>query len=191
MRRLLTVTVLLGISLATGAGEIEDASVSSRGGEYQVYLSVKVKGDQATIYGIATDYDQLARLTDIIIESGLEEREDQGGNKIVRRRLQTKTCVLFFCFVATLVEDVTEPGEGIIKTIIIPEESNFIYGDAQWQILESDQTHSLINFTSRFKPDFWIPPLIGPLFIKKMVLDKTRQAIENIEIIAASEEVLQ
>jgi hypothetical protein len=148
-----------------------------------------VHGDKETIYRIATDYERLSQLSDIIIKSGLIERYDEDGDKITRRKLLTKTCVLFFCFVATLVEDVTEFGNGIIRTIIIPEESNFIYGNAEWEILVSDQSHSIINFNSRFKPDFWIPPLVGPLFIKKMVLNKTQQAINNIETIAISEQV--
>jgi hypothetical protein len=176
MWRLLTVVWLSGISAVVTSGDIEESSISSLNGEYQIHLSVRVKGDRATIYRIATDYEQLERLSDIIIESGLIERHDQDGKKIVRRKLLTKTCVLFFCFLATLVEDVTE-------------ESNFIYGDAEWEILDSDQTHSLIKFNSRFKPDFWIPPLVGPLFIKKMVLYKAQQAIKNIETIAASEQV--
>jgi hypothetical protein len=189
MWRLLTVVWLSGISAVVTSGDIEESSISSLNGEYQIHLSVRVKGDRATIYRIATDYEQLERLSDIIIESGLIERHDQDGKKIVRRKLLTKTCVLFFCFLATLVEDVTEESDGIIRTIIIPEESNFIYGDAEWEILDSDQTHSLIKFNSRFKPDFWIPPLVGPLFIKKMVLYKAQQAIKNIETIAASEQV--
>ena len=191
MRRLLTVALVLGISIVARSGEIETARVTQQDGEYQVHLSVKVSGDQLTIYKITTDYDQLARLSDIIIESGLVERIDQDGNKIVRRRLLTKTCLILFCFVATLVEDITESGDGIIKTTIIPEESNFLYGDATWQVLESDEPYTLIIFNSRFKPDFWVPPLVGPLLIKKMVLDETKKTITNIEKIATSEEVFQ
>ena len=191
MRRLLTVALVLGISIVARSGEIEAARVTQQDGEYQVHLSVKVSGDQLTIYKITTDYDQLARLSDIIIESGLVERIDQDGNKIVRRRLLTKTCLILFCFVATLVEDITESGDGIIKTTIIPEESNFLYGDATWQVLESDEPYTLIIFNSRFKPDFWVPPLVGPLLIKKMVLDETKKTITNIEKIATSEEVFQ
>ncbi|MGK0298962.1 MAG: hypothetical protein ACI9XC_002587 [Gammaproteobacteria bacterium] len=189
MWRLLTVIFLSGISFIATSGDIEVASVTNHEGECQVHLSVRVSGDKETIFRIATDYEQLARLSDIIIESGLIERFDQDGNKIPRRKLLTKTCVLFFCFFATLVEDVTEVGNGIIRTIIIPEESNFIYGNAEWEILASDQSHSIINFNSRFKPDFWIPPLVGPLFIKKMVLNKTQQAINKIETIAINEQV--
>ncbi|MGY8813639.1 MAG: hypothetical protein ACKVHQ_02825 [Gammaproteobacteria bacterium] len=189
MWRLLTVLLLSGASFIASSAEINVASVTHHEGEYQVHLSVRVRGDKKTIYRIATDYEQLARLSDIIIESGLIERFDQDGNKITRRKLLTKTCVLLFCFVATLVEDVTEVGNGIIRTIIIPEVSNFIYGSAEWEILVSDESHSIINFNRRFKPDFWIPPLVGPLFIKKMILNKTQQAIENIETIAVSEQV--
>ena len=187
MWHLLFVLVLLMVSGLSRSGEIQDARLSHKDGEYQVYLSVNVDGEQPTIYRIATDYDRLAELSDIIIESGFVERQDQDGNTIVRRRLLTKTCVVIFCFIAELVEDVTNPADGIIRTVIIPEQSNFEYGEAEWEILAVDDEHTHILFTSTFKPDFWIPPLIGPIVIKKMVLNKTQQTIDIIERLAESE----
>jgi len=181
--------LLLGITAMAQAGEVQHARVDHQDGEYSVDISVKVSGDRDTIYNIATDYEQLSRLSDLIIESGLTRRVEPDGTRIVRRRLVTRTCVLYFCFDAVLVEDLWEPESGLIKTVFIPEESDFLYGEAEWQVLAIDKDHTMINFTSRFKPSFWVPPLLGPLFIKRMMLGAAQQTIENIETIAGSEEL--
>lgn len=188
MKRLLSSGLALGILTAGQAGEVQHATVDYADGDYSVDLSVKINGDRDTIYTIATDYKQLSRLSDVIIESSLISRKDASGSTVIRRRMVTRTCVLRFCFDAILIEDLREPESGIIKTVFIPEDSDFLYGEAVWEVLRFDDSNTMINFTSKFRPDFWVPPLIGPLFIRRMVLNTAEQTINNIEAIAASEQ---
>jgi hypothetical protein len=187
MSRLLTTGLLLLAIQIVQAGEVQHASVDYRDGDYSIDISVRINGDKDTIYGIATDYKQLSRLSDLIIEAGLINHTDADGRTVVRRRMVTKSCVLRFCFDAILIEDLWEPQSGIIKSVFIPEESDFLYGEAIWHVTRLDDTHTLVSFNSKFKPAFWIPPLIGPLLIKRMMLDAARQTIQNIEDIAALE----
>ena len=187
MSRLLTTGLLLLAIQIVQAGEVQHASVDYRDGDYSIDISVRINGDKDTIYGIATDYKQLSRLSDLIIEAGLINYTDADGKTVVRRRMVTKSCVLRFCFDAILIEDLWEPQSGIIKSVFIPEESDFLYGEAIWHVTRLDDTHTLVSFNSKFKPAFWIPPLIGPLFIKRMMLDAARQTIQNIEDIASLE----
>ncbi len=189
MNRRLTAALLLLVVLSTvQAGDVQHASVDYHKGDYSVDISVKVSGDRDTIYNITTDYKQLSRLSDLIIESGLIDRVDENGVKIVRRRLVTRTCVLSFCFNAILIEDLWEPETGIIRSNFVPAESDFLYGEAIWQVLRIDAANTMINFHSKFKPAFWVPPLLGPLVIKRMMLDAAKQTINNIETIAIGEQ---
>jgi len=187
MARLLYTGLLILASFTAQAGEVQHAEVTYRDGDYSVDIAVKINGGRDTIYAIATDYKQLSRLSDMIIEAGLINYTDANGNTVVRRRMVTKSCVLGFCFDAILIEDLWEQESGIIKSVFIPEESDFLYGEAIWQVSSVDASHTLVSFNTRFKPAFWIPPLIGPLFIKRMMLDAARQSIQNIEDIAALE----
>lgn len=187
MRGLLCPVLSLLVSIWVQAGEVQHASVGHQGDHYSIAISVRVDGDRETIYRIATDYEQLSRLSDLIIEAGLVESTGPDGSLTVRRRLLTKTCVLAFCFNAVLIEDLSEPESGIIKSVFVPEGSDFLYGEAVWQIVAIDKSHTMINFNSNFRPDFWVPPIIGPLFIKHMMLDAAEQTINNIEEIAALE----
>lgn len=180
--------LLLGNLVVGHAGEIQNVTITHDDGDYSVDLSIKVSGDKDTIYGIATDYKRLSRLSDVIIESGLISRDDGKGSSIVRRRIVTRACVLRFCFDTILIEDIWEPESGIIKTVFVPEDSDFLYGEAVWQVQRLDDSNTLIRFTSTFRQDFWVPPLIGTMVIKRMALNTAEYTIKNIETIAASEQ---
>lgn len=181
------VLMVLGCLAATQAGEIQQTRVEHRDGEYQIEMAVKVNGERDAIYAIATDYRQLARLSKLIVESGLVERVSPEGEPVVRRRMVMRACMMKFCFDATLVEDVWEPASGLIRTVFIPEESDFIEGEAVWLVSRIDDTNTMINFNSRFRPAFWVPPLIGPYFIKRLMLGAAEETILNIEQLAAIE----
>lgn len=189
IRRAFPVLFVLGALFAdpAGAGEVRKASVDHRDGEYFVDMAVKISGNKDTVYNIATDYRKLSRLSKLIVESGLVNRATPDGTSVIRRRLVTRTCVMKLCFNATLVEDVWEPSSGIIRTVFIPEESDFVSGEAVWQISRIDADNTLIDFHSRFRPAFWVPPLVGPYFIRRMMLDAAEETILNIEQLAAVE----
>lgn len=189
MRRALPVLLVLGglFIARAGAGEVQKASVDRRKGEYFVDVEVKVSGNKNVIYNIATDYQKLSRLNKLIVESGLVHRIAPDGTSVIRRRLITRTCVMKLCFNATLIEDVWEPASGIIRTVFVPEESDFVSGEAIWQITRIDADNTLIDFHSRFRPAFWVPPLVGPYFIRRMMLDAAKETILNIEQLAAVE----
>lgn len=181
MPRLLACCLLCAWGLGAQAGEIRHARVERHGADYRVEISALVEGSQADVYRIATDFERLAELSDIVQASDFDEYRDGDGARRIRRRLETRTCVLLLCFDAVVVEDVWMPGEGIIRTAIVPSGSDFVHGEGQWEILSAGDDTTIINFTSSFDPDFFIPPVIGSLLIKRMMLDATNQTIGNIE----------
>ncbi len=85
----------------------------------------------------------------------------------------------------------TEVDDQTIKTVFVPEQSDFTYGMTEWQVTELEDSQTLIRFNSRFQPRFWVPPIIGPLLIKRKVLSATKHIIEAIEQLANSEPVLE
>lgn len=181
MPRLLACCLLCAGGLGAQAGEIRYARVERDGADYRVEISALVEGSQAEVYRIATDFERLAGLSDIVRSANFDEYRDADGTRRIRRRLETRTCVFLLCFDAVVVEDVWMPGEGIIRTAIVPQGSDFVHGEGQWEILPAGQGRSVINFTSSFDPDFFIPPVIGSLLIRRMMLDATNQTINNIE----------
>jgi hypothetical protein len=74
-----------------------------------------------------------------------------------------------------------------IVAMVDPETSNFRYSRERWRLIpEKNGTRMLYDF--EMEPDFWVPPLIGPYVMKKVLLDGGRDAIDRIEELALSEE---
>jgi hypothetical protein len=187
MLRIATAALLFGISFSLNSGEIEYARASHVKGEYQVEIAAKLTGNWHDIYNVATDFEKLSRLSDIIIDSGVVESNSIDNSGTVRRWLITRICFPLYCFRATLVEDVQFNGSNIIKTNIVPDESDFEYGEAEWQIKPEGDENTVITFHSRFKPAFWVPPLIGPILVKRIMLNVTKQTILAMEKIVRDE----
>ncbi len=177
--RALTVFLLITQNVLY-AGEIEHATVRYDQGIYTVDIDLVIDAEQSAVWKIVTDYDHLDRLSNTITESKILHRDTE----IITTRIVTTSCILFFCFGATLVEDVQELDSTTIHTTIDASQSDFEFGTTQWQIMpfEKDRTHIL--YKSRRKPAFWVPPFIGPVLIKNKMLSETKKFMQQLEILA-------
>jgi hypothetical protein len=163
------------------SGEVETAETDYRAGVYKLDFQVTIDGRVDKVYAIVTDYDRLKDISNLFVETALISPP---GAETKRRRLVSKSCVLFFCYEAVLVEDVQEIDGKIILTTVIPEESDFKYGKSRWEVTAVDAGHSRIHFSYEIQPDFWVPPVIGPFFIKRKLLAEAKRTIARIEILA-------
>ncbi len=166
----------LGLLSATGvaAGTVENAEVEHDNGRYRLDLSMQIDSDPAAVYAIVTDYERLTRISRTIIDSS--ELEHDAG---IRRRLVTETCVWFFCFEATMVEDIIE-GDASVYARIVPEQSDYRYGESVWRVRAvNDGTR--VTFQCTIEPDFWVPPVIGTWMMKRRMREEAEHTVLNIE----------
>ncbi|MDT8397072.1 MAG: SRPBCC family protein [Pseudomonadales bacterium] len=176
------VLVLLGTLLSAhlNAGEVLSATTGHEGRRYTLLMTMHIDGDPAAVRRIVTDYEALERISDTIVDSHLINAE----GKPLRREMALRTCILFFCFKATLVEDIEENagGETIIATVV-EGAGDFRYGRTVWRMTPSGGGTDVVLETV-IVPDFWIPPLIGPLVIKQKMRRDAEQSIFAIERLA-------
>jgi len=165
---------------------VETARVAHEGGTYRIDLTIRIKGRKDTIREIVTRYGEVARLSDVISESGIIDTGESGA---LRRFYVTDTCILFFCFRVAVVEDIIEYREGYFRTEYIPELSDFSFGFTEWWIRPVNASHTEMRIAGEFRPAFWIPPVIGPYLIKRRMLSAAKQTIKQIERMAVNEEV--
>jgi len=182
LRRIALLALVL-VTVAVHAGEIQEVSVSHKDGVYTLDLDIIVSSRFEAVYALVTDYDRLKRISEVLIESSLLS---EAGAEIKRRRLVTRICILIFCFKARMVEDVWEDETSII-TKIIPEQSDYEYGKTEWHINVVDDEHSRIRLFSELKPDFWIPPFIGPFLMKQKMMSEAKKTINHIEELAGDD----
>lgn len=169
--------LLAGLALLSAdvqAGTVEDAEVVYNNGRYRLDLSMRIDSDPAAVYAIVTDYDRLTRISRTITDSS--ELEHDAG---IRRRLVTETCVWFFCFEATMVEDIIE-SDTSVHALIVPEQSDYRYGESVWRVNAADGG-ARVTFQTTLEPDFWVPPVIGTWMMKRRMREEAERTVLNIE----------
>ena len=95
---------------------------------------------------------------------------------------------IFVRFDLDFVERVHESADDIVTTII-PAESTFTDGVARWHIETVDPNHTRVSVSAEQTPRFWIPPVIGPMMLKRVFLAEVAETCANIERIAQAEAV--
>ena len=101
--------------------------------------------------------------------------------------VKTHNCVLFFCKDLKQTQQVLELDKGPLSVEDIIGKRDFLYAKTLWHIREFEE-ETRISFSTEMKPDFWLPPLLGPWLFKKRMIKETQAMIERLEELAADED---
>ncbi len=177
--RLLAVLVILTTHCCVplGAAQTERAEISFEGHTYQYVFVTRIKGDIDAVHAVVTDYDHMQRINDDIVASRVLARYDNGE---VKRLLKLRHCILVFCFDMDFVERVRE-SPGHIITTMVPEESTFLDGTAHWRLEALTGGYTRVSVSARQTPRFWIPPVLGPIILKRVFMQEVAETCANIE----------
>ena len=182
--RTLTFSIVLGLIGSTGqAGEVLQSYVDHDDGHYFLHMEMRVNAPVARVYAALTDFDNLTKINNNIIESTMLKNDP----KLKHIRVVTEGCILFFCKRMVQLQHVIELGQGYVSVRVDPEKSDFTHGHMLWHIRAHDtqqQKQTLVNFSADVAPDFWIPPLIGPWLLKNTFYEETRQTVNGLERLA-------
>jgi hypothetical protein len=177
---------LLALSIAATAFDDEQAEVAFHGDSYTYSFSAVLDGSLAAVRDVVIDYDRLARVNDSITDSRVLSRE---GPDTLTRLLALRHCLLIFCFDMRFVERVhIEAGDTltIVSTEVLPADSTFRDGVAEWRLEAVDAGRTRMTLSATQTPDFWIPPVIGPLILERVFVREVRETCANIERLAAA-----
>ncbi len=145
--------------------------VSHTGSTYYTTISTVINKSPSVLFTLLTSYNKLNSYSRLIQDSSLLAN----GNLL----LKIKACFAFICFNKKQVMKLNVSYLNITATII-PEQSDFKSGQLQWRITKRNN-NSYIEFSSTMTPKFWIPPFIGPFFIKKKLREEALYSIAQIE----------
>jgi len=163
------------------AATLERTDLNFHGRAYHYLFSARLDANPAAVRAIVSDIDRLARLNDEIITSQILSRE---SDQKLTRRLLLKHCILVFCFDIDFVEELEVLPSGDIATRIIPGAGNFERGETIWRIEAISETQTRVTMEADQEPDFWIPPLIGPMLIQHSFIEEVTETLNNIERLA-------
>ena len=174
--RCLAACLLLAPALVRG-GEILESSVRVEHGEYRVSVSARIDAPPAVVFSTITDYASLAVIVPSIRSSRVLQVQGPG-----RQRIETVTeaCILIFCKDISQVQDVRQIGGYRLEAITLPGMSDLKSGHARWRLLPVGGVTEL-HFSQVFEPDFWVPAIIGPWMIERLLLGEVRATSDYIE----------
>jgi len=169
------------VAAAASTATIDTIDVDHEKGVYSLHAETRLDASAEAIRAVLTDYERFGRISSVYKEYGyLEPAPD--GTPIIYTRMQG--CLLrIFCKSMTRVErlEVNEPGH--IRTVTLPEQSDFKRSVSEW-FLEEDESGTRMIYRLEMEPDFFVPPLIGPPLLERTLARGGGNAVERIERLA-------
>jgi hypothetical protein len=96
-------------------------------------------------------------------------------------------CVLLWCKSFVRIGHLTLQPTSEIVANAHPDKSDFKRSRERWQLIpEGDGT--LLVYEFEMVPDFWVPPIIGPFYMKRALKSGGEKAVDRIEALALGRE---
>jgi len=176
MRICVTLCLALLSAAPAFAATVESVTVENQDGRYSVSMRVLVAVSATDAYNVMTDFEALPQVNPTVV---MVER-------LSENRLHTlvEMCISLFCREIEQVQQFQTETNKTLQMRIIPEESDFRYGIAQWRFSPITENSSRLEFDAVLEPNFWIPPLIGPWLVKRKLQQEAQITSEGIERVA-------
>jgi len=174
----------LACSATAGAADLRAIEVGYEDGIYTVESEVWFDVGQDVLYDVFSRWDLSAQFSSAIVESrDILPDDDSGRGFYVRNR----GCFLFFCKTVERYGSVAAVPPLELSASADPARSDFEISDEHWTFSTEDGG-TVVRYTLRMKPGFWVPPVIGPYVIKRKLSDDGGEALDRIEQMAQERE---
>jgi hypothetical protein len=173
---------VLGASALAAAATIDELDVTKQRGRYSLEADARLEATPESIYAVLTDFDDnaYARISRAYKESRyLEPAAD--GTPLVYTRMEG--CMLWHCLTLERTERLEAEAPRWIKSTALPEGSNFKHATSEW-VLEPDGDGTKMTYKVELEPDFFVPPIIGPWYLKRTLSQGGLRAVTRIERLA-------
>jgi hypothetical protein len=171
------------------AATLRTVDVSRDHGRYHLHADTHLDAPPEAIRAVLLDFDgdRYSEISEIYKESGYLP-PDTDGTPLVYTRVEG--CLMLFCRSMRRVERLEVVTPGYIRSRALPERSDFAYALSEWRI-EPDGDGSRVIYTMDLEPSFWMPPFVGPWFLRRTLLRGAPAAIDQIELLAQQRGVEQ
>jgi hypothetical protein len=178
----------IGVCYVTSSlpATLRSVDVSRRQDRYQVVADTHLAAPPEAIYKVLLDFDgdRYQRISEIYKESSYLP-PDSDGTPLVYTRVEG--CLMRFCRSMRRVERLEVVTPQFIRSRTVPERSDFKYSMSEWTFAPEDGG-TRVTYKMEMEPNFWLPPFVGPWFLKRTLLRGAPAAIEQIERLAREEE---
>ncbi len=181
-RALVTIVAACCVAGYGFSATLKTVEVKRNRDRYQVVADTHLAAAPGAIYEVLTDFDndRYQQISDIYKESSYLP-PDSDGTPLVYTRVEG--CLLLFCRSMRRVERLEVVKPRFIRATAVPERSDFKYSLAEWT-LEPEGDGTRVVYHMEMEPDFWLPPFVGPWFLKRTLLHGAPTAVGRIEELA-------
>lgn len=173
--------LLLALPAGAGAAEFRSLEFVKEGDRYRVLSDVYLEAPGDGVYRVLTDYEGFPRLSSVFEEGRMLQPIQDGTGEVF---LHMRGCVLFFCREVRLFERLEVVPPTRVVAVVDPVRSDLEFGRATWELSEEGEG-TLVRYEMEMKPEFWIPPVIGPLIIKAALRSRGMRAARRVEALAS------
>lgn len=186
VRKTLLLTALAACyTSATLPATLRAVDVTRNKDRYRVVADTHLAASPEAVYKVLLDFDgdHYQRISTIYKESGYLP-PDSDGTPVVYTLVEG--CLLLYCRSMRRVERLEVVTPRFIRSKAVPERSDFKYSVSEWTFTpEGDGTR--VTYLMEMEPDFWLPPFVGPWFLRRTLLQGAPAAIDQIEFLAQGE----
>ncbi len=183
---LLLALTLVCYPSAPQTATLREVDVSHSRGRFQIVADTHLDASPEAVHKVLLDFDgdRYQRISEIYKESSYLP-PDPDGTPLVYTRVEG--CLLWYCRSMRRVERLEIVTPELIRSRTVPERSDFKYTLSEWTFAaEGDGTR--VTYMMEMEPNFWLPPFVGPWFLKRTLLQGAPSAIEQIELLAQQEQ---
>lgn len=162
------------------AADLEVVTVEREDERYVLHSETVLAATPAQLYALLTDYDAFTKFTSAFAESRNVEPDEEGRPRFYTRM---EGCVLLFCVTFERHGHLELKPDTLITAIVDPETSDFRYSVETWELIEQEGG-TLLVYDFEMEPDFWVPPIVGPFYIRRALRAGAVDAVDRIEALA-------
>jgi hypothetical protein len=163
-----------------GAATLRDVTVDGVYGVYIMRSEVWFDASIEQIFGVFLDWDLSTQFSSVIVESRNVAPDAQGRRGYYSRN---RACLWFYCRSFERNGFVEHAPLEFIEARADPERSDFHISNERWEFRAEDRG-TVVIYDLEVKPKFFVPPLIGPIIMKRKLRKGGAEAIDRIEAIA-------
>ena len=163
--------------------DVQSVTVSEKDGRYTASFDAVIDAPLDKSRRLMLTPGRWPQLSPIIVDAKTLEKSGDMPSKV---SITFYDCIFIFCKTIHKTEDITILADGRIESLAIPEQSDFSYAREDWHIFAEDgRTH--IHYKTEMVPTFFVPPLIGPYFIKSHLRAHLIHIANNLEMLVQRE----
>jgi hypothetical protein len=162
------------------SAELRDVTVELEDGHYFLTSESWLDASVEEIYRVLTDYELFVQISSGYVEAHNTDAAEDGRPGFYTRM---QGCVLVWCKSFERSGYLTLNPMTDIVALVDPDVSDFDYSRESWELIsEGEGTVMIYHF--EMDPGFWVPPVIGPFYIKRTLVRGGEDAIMRIEALA-------